>query len=395
VTHVSERSKKAGPAGDAARPTTKNEPERATEKQLWTAGGNGRGRKRTVTYADAGVSIHAGEKAVELLKKKVHRTHRPEVLGDLGGFAGLFRLDISKYRNPILASSTDGVGTKLVVAQAMGIHDTVGIDLVAMVVDDLVACGAEPLFLLDYIACGEVVPDRVAEIGAGIADGCRYAGCSLLGGETAEHPGVMRPDEYDISGTGVGVVEEDEILGRDKVDIGDVVIAMRSSGLHSNGYSLVRHVLLRAGAMRLDTVVEEFGRQRTLGEELLTPTKIYAKDCLDLLKEAEVHALAHVTGGGVPGNLVRVLPEHVDAVVDRSTWRPQPVFDLVRTKGRIDDMEMESTFNMGVGMLALVTPDDADRAMAFLAGRGVDAWPVGEIVEGTGTVQMVGSHTRG
>jgi phosphoribosylformylglycinamidine cyclo-ligase len=393
VTHVSERSKKAGAAGDAAGPTNESS---TADKQLWTAGANGRGvRKRTVTYADAGVSIHAGEKAVELLKKKVHRTHRPEVLGDLGGFAGLFRLDIAKYRSPILASSTDGVGTKLVVAQAMGIHDTVGIDLVAMVVDDLVACGAEPLFLLDYIACGEVVPDRVAEIGAGIADGCRYAGCSLLGGETAEHPGVMRPDEYDISGTGVGVVEEDMILGRDRVELGDVVIAMRSSGLHSNGYSLVRHVLLRAGAMRLDTVVEEFGRQRTLGEELLTPTKIYAKDCLDLLKEADVHALAHVTGGGVPGNLVRVLPEHADAVVDRSTWRPQPIFDLVRTKGRIDDMEMESTFNMGVGMLAVVTPEDADRTMAFLAGRGIDAWQVGEVVEGTGMVQMVGSHTRG
>jgi phosphoribosylformylglycinamidine cyclo-ligase len=205
----------------------------------------------------------------------------------------------------------------------------------------------------------------------------------------------MRPDEYDISGTGVGVVEEDQILGRDKVEVGDVVIAMRSSGLHSNGYSLVRHVLLRAGAMRLDTVVEEFGRQRTLGEELLTPTKIYAKDCLDLLKEADVHALAHVTGGGVPGNLVRVLPEHVDAVVDRSTWRPQPIFDLVRTKGRIDDMEMESTFNMGIGMLAMVTPEDADRAMAFLAGRGIETWRVGEVIEGTGQVQMVGSHTSG
>jgi phosphoribosylformylglycinamidine cyclo-ligase len=264
-----------------------------------------------------------------------------------------------------------------------------------MVVDDLVACGAEPLFLLDYIACGEVVPERVAEIGAGIADGCRYAGCSLLGGETAEHPGVMRPDEYDISGTGVGVVEEDDILGRDKVEIGDVVIAMRSSGLHSNGYSLVRHVLLGAGRMRLDSVVEEFGRQRTLGEELLTPTKIYARDCLDLLTECEVHALAHVTGGGVPGNLVRVLPDHVDAVVDRSTWRPQPIFELVRTRGRIDDMEMESTFNMGVGMLAVVSAEDADRTLAFLAGRGIDSWQVGEVIEGGGTVQMVGSHTSG
>ena len=391
MTHVSERMNKAGADRSGTTATPVPEP----EKQLWSAGNGRTGRRRTVTYADAGVSIHAGEQAVELLKTKVHRTLRPEVMGDIGGFAGLFRLDLAKYRNPVLASSTDGVGTKLVVAQAMNIHDTVGIDLVAMVVDDLVACGAEPLFLLDYIACGEVVPDRVAEIGAGIADGCRYAGCSLLGGETAEHPGVMRPDEYDISGTGVGVVEQDAIIGRDRVEIGDVVIAMRSSGLHANGYSLVRHVLLRAGAMRLDTVVEEFGRQRTLGEELLTPTKIYAKDCLDLLTEADVHALAHVTGGGIPGNLVRVLPEHADAVVDRSTWRPQPIFDLVRTRGRIDDMEMESTFNMGIGMMAIVTPEDADRSLAFLAGRGIDAWQVGEIIEGTGTVQMVGSHTRG
>jgi phosphoribosylformylglycinamidine cyclo-ligase len=367
----------------------------SADKQLWTAGNGRGGRRRTVTYADAGVSIHAGERAVELLKGKVQRTHRPEVLGDLGGFAGLFKLDVSKYKQPVLASSTDGVGTKLVIAQMMGIHDTVGIDLVAMVVDDLVACGAEPLFLLDYIACGEVVPDRVAEIGAGIADGCRYAGCALLGGETAEHPGVLRPDEYDISGTGVGVVEYDRILGRNRVEVGDALIAMRSTGLHSNGYSLVRHVLLGAGRMRLETVVEEFGPQRTLGEELLAPTKIYTRDCLDLMTECEVRAFAHITGGGVPGNLVRVLPENVDAVVDRSTWRPQAIFELVRTKGRIEDSEMESTFNMGVGMMAIVSPADADRSLAFLAGRGIESWQAGEVVEGSGTVQMVGSHTRG
>ena len=264
-----------------------------------------------------------------------------------------------------------------------------------MVVDDLVACGAEPLFLLDYIACGEVVPDKVAEIGAGIADGCRYAGCALLGGETAEHPGVLRPDEYDVSATGVGVVEESEILGRDRVEVGDAVIAMRSSGLHSNGYSLVRHVLLGAGRMRLDTVVDDFGRQRTLGEELLTPTKIYAKDCLGLIEETDVRAFSHVTGGGIPGNLVRVLPEHVDAVVDRSTWRPQPIFDLIQAKGRIEDPEMEATFNMGVGMFAIVSSDDADRAMAYLTGRGVEAWQVGEVIEGTGQVQMMGQYTRG
>ncbi|MEV0806533.1 phosphoribosylformylglycinamidine cyclo-ligase [Micromonospora sp. NPDC050200] len=384
MTHVSERS------GAGSSPTGAG-----GDRQPWTAGAGRTMRKRSVSYADAGVSIEAGDRAVELLKSKVKQTRRPEVMGDLGGFAGLFRLDTKKYKSPILASSTDGVGTKLVIAQQMDIHDTVGIDLVAMVVDDLVACGAEPLFLLDYIATGEVVPDKVAEIGAGIADGCRYAGCALLGGETAEHPGVLRPDEYDISATGVGVVEESDILSPERVEVGDVVIAMRSSGLHSNGYSLVRHVLLGAGRMRLDVVIEDFGRQRTLGEELLTPTKIYAQDCLKLIAEAEVRALAHVTGGGIPGNLVRVLPEHVDAVVNRSTWKPQPVFDLIQSKGRIEDAEMEATFNMGVGMFAVVSAEDADRALATLTGRGVDAWQAGEIIEGSGNVQMIGQHTRG
>ncbi|MFB9234838.1 phosphoribosylformylglycinamidine cyclo-ligase [Plantactinospora siamensis] len=384
MTHVSERSGAAGgPTGGSG-----------ADRRPWTAGGRA-GRKRSASYAEAGVSIDAGDRAVELLKSKVRGTRRPEVLGDLGGFAGLFRLDTARYKHPILASSTDGVGTKLVIAQQLNIHDTVGIDLVAMVVDDLVACGAEPLFLLDYIACGEVVPDKVAEIGAGIADGCRYAGCALLGGETAEHPGVLRPDEYDVSATGVGVVEESELLGPDRVEVGDVVIAMKSSGLHSNGYSLVRHVLLGAGRMRLDTVVDDFGGQRTLGEELLTPTKIYAQDCLKLITEAEVRALAHVTGGGIPGNLVRILPDTVDAVVNRATWKPQPIFDLIQAKGRIEDSEMESTFNMGVGMFAIVSAEDADRALATLAGRGVEAWQVGEIIEGTGQVQMIGQHTRG
>jgi phosphoribosylformylglycinamidine cyclo-ligase len=281
-----------------------------------------------------------------------------------------------------------------VIAQQMDVHDTVGVDLVAMVVDDLVACGAEPLFLLDYIACGEVVPDKVATIAAGIADGCRTAGCSLLGGETAEHPGVLRPHEYDLSATGVGVVEEDAVLGSHRVELGDVVIAMGSSGMHSNGYSLVRHVLLGISRMRLDTVMEDFENQRTLGQVLLTPTRIYAKDCLALLTETEVRALAHITGGGVSGNLVRVLPEHLDAVVDRSTWRPQPIFDLVQRKGRIEQSEMEATFNMGVGMMAIIAASDTDRALAFLRGRNIEAWVAGEIIDGTGQVQLVGSHTR-
>jgi phosphoribosylformylglycinamidine cyclo-ligase len=387
VTHVSQRrgAQDSSPADNGG----------GSDRTPWVPGGKRSSRHRTVTYSEAGVSIHAGEQAVAQLKKHVHRTMRPEVIGGIGGFAGLFRLNLDNYKQPILASSTDGVGTKLAIAQQMNIHDTVGIDLVAMVVDDLVACGAEPLFLLDYIACGEVVPDRVAEIGAGIAIGCQEAGCALLGGETAEHPGVMGPHEYDLSATGVGVVEESDLLGGERVEVGDVVIAMPSTGLHSNGYSLVRAVLLGAGRLRLDTVIDEFGSQRTLGEELLTPTKIYAKDCLNLAVECEVRAFAHVTGGGIPGNLVRVLPDHLDAVVNRSTWRPQPIFDLVQTKGRIDDSEMESTFNMGVGMFAIVSAADADRAMAFLLGRGVKAWQAGEIIEGSGSVHMIGSHTRG
>ena len=349
MTHVSDRG---------AHPPDENGGDQPAERAY----------RRTVTYSDAGVSIHAGEEAVELLKSKVRRTWRPEVVGDIGGFAGLFRLDVAKYKQPVLASSTDGVGTKLVIAQQMDVHDTVGIDLVAMVVDDLVACGAEPLFLLDYVACGEVVPDKVAAIATGIADGCRTAGCALLGGETAEHPGVLRPHEYDLSATGVGVVEADALLGPQRVEVGDNIIAMRSTGLHSNGYSLVRHVLLGIARMRLETVVDDLENQRTLGEELLTPTRIYAKDCLDLLVEAEVRALAHITGGGIPGNLVRVLPAHVDAVVDRATWRPQPIFELVQRKGHIDAVRNGVHLQHGRRHDGRREPDRQR------AGAGIPAW---------------------
>ncbi|MBA3488151.1 MAG: phosphoribosylformylglycinamidine cyclo-ligase [Longispora sp.] len=351
-------------------------------------------KRRGPSYSDSGVSISAGEQAVELLKSKVRKTYRPEVIGGIGGFAGLFKLDVAKYKQPLLASSTDGVGTKLVIAQQMGIHDTVGIDLVAMIVDDLVACGAEPLFMQDYIACGEVVPSRIAEIAGGMADGCRYAGCSLVGGEIAEHPGVMRADEYDISGTAVGVVDADKVLGPERVQQGDVVIALRSSGLHSNGYSLVRHIFQTVNRLGLESVVEELGAQRTLGEELLTPTRIYTKDCLALIQECEVRAFAHITGGGIPGNLDRILPPNLDAVVDRSTWRPQPIFELVHARGKVEMSEMERTFNMGAGMMAVIAPEDTDRALALLTARGVEAWTVGEVVEGRGVVQMKGDFAR-
>ncbi|MCU1603508.1 MAG: phosphoribosylformylglycinamidine cyclo-ligase [Frankiales bacterium] len=343
------------------------------------------------SYAAAGVDIEAGDRAVELMKDKLKRATRPEVVGGLGGFAGLFRMDLKKYREPLLASSTDGVGTKLAIAQAMDKHDTVGEDLVGMVVDDLVVCGAEPLFMQDYIAVGRVVPERVAEIVGGIAVGCEKAGCALVGGETAEHPGMMADDHYDIAGTGVGIVEADAVLGADRVQEGDVVIAMESSGVHSNGFSLVRHVLLNGARMRLDAHVDELGT--SLGEALLTPTKIYAKDCLAIIAETDVHAFSHVTGGGLAANLARVLPEHLSARLQRGSWTPPPIFDLVRAKGRVEQAEMERTFNMGVGMVAIVPPADVDRTMALLKARHVESWVLGELVAGDGSAVLDGSHS--
>ncbi len=350
-----------------------------------------------MSYASAGVDIEAGDRAVELLKPLAKRASRPEVRGGLGGFAGLFALR-SGYREPVLASSTDGVGTKLAVAQAMDIHHTVGLDLVAMVVDDLVVCGAEPLFLQDYIAVGRTVPERISAIVSGIAEGCVIAGCALLGGETAEHPGLMEPDHYDLSATGVGVVEADDILGPDRVRPGDVIIAMGSSGLHSNGYSLARKVLLEIDRMSLAGHVEEFGR--TLGEELLEPTRIYAKDCLALAAETQVRTFCHVTGGGLAGNLERIVPNGLIAEIDRGSWTPAPVFGLIAHRGRVERAEMEKTFNMGVGMVALVAPEDTDRALAILTARHLDCWVLGSVVKapakgGDGPrARLVGQHPR-
>lgn len=346
-----------------------------------------------LSYASAGVDIEAGDRAVELFKPLARRATRPEVRGGLGGFAGLFALR-GGYREPLLASSTDGVGTKLAVAQAMDKHDTVGLDLVAMVVDDLVVCGAEPLFLQDYIAVGRTVPERVSDIVSGIADGCVIAGCALLGGETAEHPGLMEPDHYDISATGVGVVEADNLLGPDRVRPGDILIAMGSSGLHSNGYSLARKVLLEIDRMNLAGHVEEFGR--TLGEELLEPTRIYAKDCLALAAETHVRTFCHVTGGGLASNLERVIPHGLVAEIDRGTWTPAPVFAMIAQRGRVDRAEMEQTFNMGVGMVAIVAPEDTDRALAILTARHLDCWTLGAIAkrkDGPRAV-LVGQHPR-
>lgn len=347
------------------------------------------------TYRAAGVDIDAGEAAVALMKAKVARATRPEVLGGLGGFAGLFAIDFAKYRKPLLASSTDGVGTKLVIAQALDRHDTIGHDLVGMVVDDLVVCGAEPLFMLDYIACGRVVPERIADIVGGIAEGCRLAGCALVGGETAEHPGVMDPDDYDVAGAGVGVVDADNLLGADKVVAGDVVIAMASSGLHSNGYSLARHVLFDVAKLKLDADLPELAGSGTLGEVLLTPTRIYSLDVLALAASAETHAVAHITGGGLADNLARVLPPSVDAVLDRSTWSVPPVMTLIGERGQVAQRELERTFNMGVGMVAVVARDAADAAVSLLSDRGVPAWVAGEVVAGHGQARLESSYGEG
>jgi phosphoribosylformylglycinamidine cyclo-ligase len=347
-----------------------------------------------ISYASAGVDIEAGDRAVELFKPLAARASRPEVRGGLGGFAGLFALR-GGYREPLLAASTDGVGTKLAIAQAMDKHDTVGIDLVAMVVDDLVVCGAEPLFLQDYIAVGRTVPERVQAIVGGIAEGCVQAGCALLGGETAEHPGLMEPDHYDLSACGVGVVEADDVLGPDRVRPGDVIIGMGSSGLHSNGYSLARKVLLDIDRMNLAGHVEEFGR--TLGEELLEPTRIYAKDCLALAAETQVRTFCHVTGGGLAGNLERVVPAGLIAELDRGTWTPAPVFGLIAQRGRIERVEMEKTFNMGVGMVAVVAPEDTDRALAILTARHLSCWVLGTVDKGKKDdhrATLVGRHPR-
>lgn len=343
------------------------------------------------TYAAAGVSIEEGDRAVELITPHAKRASRPEVMGGLGGFAGLFKL--GEYKEPVLAAGSDGVGTKLAVAQAMDKHDTIGIDLVAMCVDDLVVCGAEPLFLQDYIAVGEVVPEKVADIVKGIAEGCVQAGAALLGGETAEHPGVMGKDEYDVSATAVGVVEADELLGPDKVRDGDVLIAMKSSGLHSNGYSLARYVLLEQAGLPLDGYMEDLGR--TLGEELLEPTRIYAKDCLALVSECAVSTFCHVTGGGLAGNLERVIPEGLTAEVNRSTWTPGQIFKTISSVGKVALEEMEKTFNMGVGMIAVVAPEDRERALAMMTARHVEAWELGTVrvaEEGEPRVLMTGEH---
>ena len=337
-----------------------------------------------ITYADAGVDTAAGDRAVALMKDAVAATMPPAVVGGVGGFAGL--VDVSAlrdYRRPLLATSTDGVGTKVAIAQALDIHDTIGQDLVGMVVDDIVVVGARPLLMTDYIACGHVVPERIADIVRGIAQACAAIGTPLLGGETAEHPGLMAPDEYDVAGAATGVVEADRMLGAEKVRAGDVLVALGASGLHSNGYSLVRRVIEHAG-WGLEREVPEFGR--TLGQELLEPTRLYTRVCLAMLETLSspaapgpIHALSHITGGGLAANVARVLPAGLIADVDRSSWTVPPVFSTVRELGSVPWEDLEGTLNLGVGMVAVVEPGVVDAVLRVAEGSDIPAWVLGEV----------------
>ncbi|MFT4051061.1 MAG: phosphoribosylformylglycinamidine cyclo-ligase [Microbacterium sp.] len=333
-------------------------------------------------YTEAGVDTAAGDLAVELMKSAVRRTHGPEVFGGVGGFAGLFDASaLRAYAKPLLATSTDGVGTKVAIAQAVDKHDTIGQDLVGMVVDDIVVVGAKPLFMTDYIACGKIFPERIADIVTGIAVGCEKTGTALVGGETAEHPGLLGPDDYDVAGAATGVVETDHVLGAARVRAGDVVLALASSGPHSNGYSLIRHILDRSG-ISYGADAADFGR--TWGEELLEPTRLYTRPLLRVLAQAPgaVHALSHVTGGGIAANLARVLPRGSWVDLDRSTWSPPPVFRVLADLGRLTLEQTESTWNLGIGFLAVVAADHADAVASALAACGIATWQVGVVREG-------------
>lgn len=341
------------------------------------------------TYAAAGVDIDAGQRAVDLIKSMVASTRRPEVLGGLGDFGGLFALDITRYRQPVLVASTDGVGTKAAVAEATGRLDTVGIDLVAMCVDDLVCQGADPIFFLDYISTGNVEPSRMAALVSGVAEGCRQVGATLLGGEMAEHTGIMSPDEFDLVGFAVGVVEREEILGPERVAAGDVLLGLPSPGLRSNGYTLARHVLLeRAGLAYSDPAWP--GATSTVADELLLPSVIYTPAVRAAMAAADVHAVAHITGGGFKGNIPRALPEGCRAVLVRGSWAIPPIFTEIRRLGMVADDEMVRVFNLGLGMVVAVSEDTVDVAVAALAGAGIEPAVVGWVEAGERGVELTG-----
>lgn len=336
------------------------------------------------SYKDAGVDVTAGYRSVELMKKDVASTAREEVLDTIGGFGGLFAPRVAGMKKPVLVSGTDGVGTKLKIAFLMDKHDTVGIDCVAMCVNDVICAGAEPLFFLDYIACGKNEPEKIATIVKGVAAGCKESGCALIGGETAEHPGLMPEDEYDLAGFTVGMVEEEKILDKNSVMAGDVCIGLASSGVHSNGFSLVRKVFGIDNAAMLDQYREALGAP--LGEVLLTPTKLYVKPVLSLLNKVHVKSIAHITGGGFYENMPRAFGENLSACITKGSWPILPIFDLIQKKGGISEHDMFNTFNMGIGMMVIVAKEDVDAALASLKESNVPAYVIGEMVPGTHTV---------
>ena len=340
------------------------------------------------SYAGAGVDIDAGEAAVQGIKDLVRSTFRKEVIGDIGGFGGLFSLTGHGRQDPVLVSSTDGVGTKALVAQAAGRFDTIGVDLVAMCVDDLVCQGAEPLFFLDYIAVGKLDPDHIVQLVAGVAEGCRTAGCALIGGEMAEHPGAMEPGEFDLVGFAVGIADRADLLTGEHVADGDVLIGLPSPGLRSNGYSLARRVLLDRAGLPLDGPAYD-GAHHSLADELLTPSVIYAPAVLATIDEVEVKAVAHITGGGIPGNLNRVLPPHADAVVDRGTWEVPRIFGEIQRLGDVHPDEMAKVFNLGIGMVLVVPADQSFRAIDQLRTGGHQARAIGTVEPGSGLVRLV------
>lgn len=331
-----------------------------------------------LTYRDAGVDIEAGESLVERIKPLVQKTQRPECLGNIGGFGGLFELPIDRYRRPVLVSGTDGVGTKLKLAVMLDRHDTIGIDLVAMCVNDVLVLGAEPLYFLDYFATGRLSPEHAQSVIAGIASGCEAAGAALIGGETAEMPGMYSPGDYDLAGFCVGVVEKDQIIDGSHIRAGDQVLGLASSGLHSNGYSLARAVLERSSAT-LDQPIGE----TTLGEALLAPTRIYVRPILALLKAMPIHGIAHITGGGLTGNIPRILPDNCDCRIDATAWPRPEIFQWLQSEGSIDDTEMLRTFNCGIGLVIIVSSDTAAQAHEMLKASGETVYRLGEVQAGS------------
>ena len=342
---------------------------------------------RSEAYAAAGVDITAGYRSVELMKKHIARTKTPGADTDVGGFGGLFQPDLTGMKEPVLVSGTDGVGTKLKIAFLLNKHDTIGIDCVAMCVNDIICCGAQPLFFLDYIACGKNVPEVIEQIVKGVCEGCVQAGCALIGGETAEHPGMMPADEYDLAGYSTGIVDKAKVIDNRTMKAGDIVIALPSSGVHSNGFSLVRKVF-DVENTDLNAPVEKLGG-KSLGEVLLTPTKIYVKPVLALLKEVAVKGISHITGGGFYENIPRCIPDGLCARIEKSRVKVLPVFELIAEKGNVSEHDMFNTYNMGVGMSVIVSADEADKALKILRENGIDAYTIGEITEGGSKIEII------